>query len=146
MFDVTSSFYPDGSNYSQISWHTQHFLKKGKEIFYRFYMNVHNGQKDVPKRISGTIHHFHYILKLFLWWLYSGVQLIRENRVEAMVCCGGCDGPNNSNLSFAYPESTRKLGQKIKKRPGQKNLWNKIIQFPFFAISEMAKNQFLNWE
>ena len=46
-------------------------------------------------------------------------------------------------------------GQKIKKNPGQKNSWNQINQFheknffdqiPFFAISKMAKNQFLNWE
>ena len=40
------------------------------------------------------------------------------------------------------------------KSPGQKILSNKINQFhekffdqiPFFAISKMAKNQFLNWE
>ena len=45
-------------------------------------------------------------------------------------------------------------GQKIKKNPGQKNSWNKINQFhekkiaqiTVFAISNMAKNQFLNWE
>ena len=39
------------------------------------------------------------------------------------------------------------------KSPGQKDLRNQINQFhnffdqiPFFAISKMAKNQFLNWE
>ena len=46
------------------------------------------------------------------------------------------------------------VGQNIQKSPGQKNSWNQINQFhefffdqiPFFAISKMAKNQFLNWE
>ena len=46
------------------------------------------------------------------------------------------------------------VGQKIKKSPAQKNTWNQINQFhefffvqiPFFAISKMAKNQFLNWQ
>ena len=47
------------------------------------------------------------------------------------------------------------MGQKILKSPGQKKSLNQINQFhelfffhqiPFFAISKMAKNQFLNWE
>ena len=46
------------------------------------------------------------------------------------------------------------VGQKILKSSSQKNSWNQINQFhkkifdqiPFFAISKMAKNQFLNWE
>ena len=47
------------------------------------------------------------------------------------------------------------MGQKIKKKPkAKKNSWNQIDQFhekkiffdqiPFFAISKMAENQFLN--
>ena len=47
------------------------------------------------------------------------------------------------------------VGQKIKKKSRPKNSWNQINQFlklvffdqiPFFAISKMTKNQFLNWE
>ena len=41
------------------------------------------------------------------------------------------------------------VGQKILKTPGQKkNQFHKEFfdQIPFFAISKMAKNQFLNWE
>ena len=45
--------------------------------------------------------------------------------------------------------------RKFKKSPGLKNSWNQINQFHefftgqipfFFAISKLAKNQFLNWE
>ena len=56
--------------------------------------------------------------------------------------------------SFNWTSCLTVLGQKIKKSPGQKNSWNQINQFhefffhqiPFFAISKMVKNQFLNWE
>ena len=50
-------------------------------------------------------------------------------------------------------DTGRTMGQKIEKSPGQKNSSNQINQFhekifldqiPFFAISKMAKNQFLN--
>ena len=45
------------------------------------------------------------------------------------------------------------VGQKIEKSPGQK-MCNQINQFhekffgqiPFFSISKLSKNQFLNWE
>ena len=57
-------------------------------------------------------------------------------------------------LGFKMGNPTYIVGQKIKKSPGQKNSWNHINQFheeffgqiSFFAISKMAKNQFLNWE
>ena len=51
-------------------------------------------------------------------------------------------------LLHSGPENLKKSRQK-------KNSWNQINQFhkkkfldqiPFFAISKMAKNQFLNWE
>ena len=56
---------------------------------------------------------------------------------------------------FSKKYESNTVGQKIKKSSGQKNSWNQINQIhekiffdqiPFFAISKMAKNQFLNWE
>ena len=60
-----------------------------------------------------------------------------------------------SNISKPIGENRidSTVGQKILKRPGQKNSWNQINQFHelffwakfnFFPISKMTKNQFLN--
>ena len=53
------------------------------------------------------------------------------------------------NFGARVPQRARKF-----KKVQEKNSWNQINQFhkkfldknPFFAISKMAKNQFLNWE
>ena len=48
---------------------------------------------------------------------------------------------------YSFGDSTLRA-RKFKKSPDQKNSPNQINQFhdSFFAISKMAKNQFLNWE
>ena len=64
-----------------------------------------------------------------------------------------------STLEFFFMSETsdeNTMGQKIKQSLGQKNSWNQIQnqfdeknfldQNPFFVISKMAKNLFLNWQ
>ena len=54
-----------------------------------------------------------------------------------MICKSTHSGPENVKKS-----RTKKL-MKSNKSISQKNF---VDQIPFFAISKMAKNQFLNWE
>ena len=69
------------------------------------------------------------------------------------------DGPEEDGkymfLYFKYHNTGTQWARKFKKVQAKKNSWNQINQFhektffdqiPFFAISKMAKNQFLNWE
>ena len=78
---------------------------------------------------------------LLPYHLHTKVKLLRQKFIH-------------EEKTYQFRAISRRVGQKIKQSPGQKNSWNPINQFheknfdqhPFFAISKMAKNQFLNLE
>ena len=85
---------------------------------------------------------------------YSCITIF-GNWICTTVCQMGCYFLNSPNITFKNIFSMLLFAGHIgPESPAQKNSWNQINQFheiifdqiPFFAISKMAKNQFLNWE
>ena len=109
-----------------------------KKYFFQKSKNVMEMKNYVQKYSKEN-----WIAILILIWLFG--LILRKARKEK-------DWPLLSKLNLALIKLFFSLNyntqwaRKLKKIPGQKNSWIFFDQIPFFVISKMATNQFLNWE